>query len=107
MKRFAQIIELLPERADEYLELHRNIWEEVKENMYNVNIRNYTLFYRGNLLFQYFEYVGEDFEADMAISADSEVTRKWESLCRPCHKPLDDRREGEWWSDFTEVIHID
>ncbi len=43
----------------------------------------------------------------MARDAGSEITRKWEALCRPCYIPSEDRKEGEWWSDFEEVIHVE
>ena len=33
------------------------------------NIRNYSIYRHGELLFAYFEYVGDDFAADMAAMA--------------------------------------
>ena len=107
MKRFGQVIRIKPEKADFYLDLHRNMWPEVRENMKQANIQNYTMFVKGDLAFQYFEYVGHDFKADIAKDADNEVTRKWEALCRPCHDPLDDREPGEWWAGMEEVVHCD
>ena len=33
------------------------------------NIRNYSIYYRDGYLFSYYEYVGDDYEADMAKMA--------------------------------------
>jgi L-rhamnose mutarotase len=58
-------------------------------------------------LFSYFEYIGEDFEADMAkMAADSE-TQRWWGVCIPCQDPLSDRASGQWWADMEEVFHCD
>ena len=79
------------------------------------NIRNYSIYpiYLRKLpngkyyLFSYLEYVGEDFEVDMArIAADPE-TQRWWDVCKPCQEPLPDRAEGEWWCSMEEVFHQD
>ena len=41
------------------------------------NIRNYSIFHRKGQLFAYFEYVGDDFDADMARMADDPETQRW------------------------------
>ena len=39
------------------------------------NMQNYSIFYKDNLLYAYFEYTGNDFAADMAkMAADAEDT---------------------------------
>jgi len=76
------------------------------------NIRNYSIFLKqlpdGNhYLFSYFEYVGEDFAADMAAMAEDPRTQEWWAVCEPCQIPLANRADGEWWSDMEEVFHTD
>lgn len=58
-------------------------------------------------LFSYFEYIGEDFEADMAKMAADPETQRWWEACKPCHEPLSDRNPGEWWANMEEVFHCD
>lgn len=104
-RRFCQMIGLKPEKRDYYLDLHRKIWPEIRENMRQMHIHNYSLHVLGAHLVQYFEYTGKDVEADFRRIAQSEWTVKWEALCRPCHSPLPERAEGEWWSNLQEVLH--
>ena len=107
IKRFCKVIGIKPEKREEYLQLHQNVWPEVCENIREANIRNYSLFLRGELLIQYYEYHGDDIEADFQKDLNSEVKQKWESLCKPCQQPLEDSLEGEWWSDMEEIMHCD
>ncbi|HCW65854.1 MAG TPA: L-rhamnose mutarotase, partial [Thalassospira lucentensis] len=60
-----------------------------------------------NLLFAYFEYVGTDFDADMAKMAADPETQRWWSFCEPLQRPLESRNEGEWWAEMEEVFHHD
>ena len=69
MKRYGQVIRVKPERYEEYREYHRNVWPEIIELGSQCNIRNQTIFHRDGLLFRYFEYTGDDYEADMAAAA--------------------------------------
>ena len=112
MRRYGSIIGLRADKLDEYKRLHAAVWPDVLEQIRNSNIRNYSIFLRrmpdGNCyLFSYFEYIGDDFEGDMAAMADDPRTLEWWAVCKPCQVPLPDRIEGEWWSDMEEVFHLD
>ncbi len=71
------------------------------------NIRNYSIFRDGNRLFAYFEYVGDDYEADMAGIAADPVTQEWWALTGPMQDPDADREAGAWWKTIPEVFHTD
>lgn len=109
MKRYGSVIGLRPEQMAEYKRLHADVWPDVLRQIKDSNIQNYSIFLREpeNLMFAYFEYVGTDFEADMARMAADPVTQKWWSVCNPMQKPLDSRAEGEWWASTEEVFHLD
>jgi L-rhamnose mutarotase len=107
MKRVASVIGLKPENRDEYEELHRNVWPEVLKQISKSNIRNYSIFRYGNLLFSYFEYVGEDYELDMKLMGEDQATQRWWAVCGPMQSPVENRKEGEWWSEIPEVFHVD
>lgn len=112
MKRFAWVIGAKEEKLDEYKELHANVWPDVLSGIKRSNITNYSIYLRQlpdgeYYLFSYLEYVGEDFEADMAKMAADPITQKWWDVCKPCQEPLANRAEGEWWSDMEEVFHCD
>lgn len=107
MKRFASVIGIKPEHCAEYESLHKNVWPEVLKQIENSNIRNYSIFRYGNLLFSYFEYIGDDYEYDMKLMGEDEVTRRWWDICGPMQSPVEDRKAGEWWAEIPEVFHCD
>jgi len=107
MKRYGSIIKIKPEKLEEYKKLHKNIWPGVAKAITECNIRNYSIFYKDGFLFSYFEYVGEDYEADMKKMADDPITQKWWDICKPMQEPLQTRKEGEWWAEMEEVFHQD
>lgn len=107
MRRFGQLIGIKPDRIEAYKRLHAEAWPEVLAMIHACNIRNYSIYLRGGQLFAYFEYVGEDFEADMKKMAADPKTREWWTHTDPMQDPLPDRRPGEWWATMEEVFHTD
>ncbi|UNK71481.1 L-rhamnose mutarotase [Microbacterium sp. H1-D42] len=107
MKRVAQVIGLDPEQIDEYERIHREVWPGVLAQIKGSGIQNYSIYRYGNLLFSYFEYVGDDYEADMAAMAEDPTTQEWWAVCEPKQRPVAEREEGEWWHTVPEVFHLD
>ena len=107
MKRYGQLIGVRPERLEEYKKYHTAVWPEVLETIKQCNIRNYSIYLMGEFLFAYFEYIGEDFDADMAKMAADPETQEWWAIMEPMQKPLEARAEGDWWATMEEVFHTD
>lgn len=107
MKRFGQIIRVKPEGLEEYKRYHANPLPGVNEMIKECHLSNYSIYVRGDIMFSYFEYDGEDFDADMAKMAADPATQHWWSLVKPLMQPLPDRLEGEFWSDMEEIYHLD
>ncbi len=112
MKRYGSIIGVKPEKLDEYKRLHAAVWPGVLCMIHDCNIRNFSIYFRrmpdgAHYLFSYFEYIGEDFAADMAKMGSDPETQRWWDVCKPCQEPLHDRNPGEWWTDMEEVFHCD
>ena len=107
MKRFGQVIGVKPEAFDEYVKHHADVWPGVLKMIHDCNIRNYSIFHKDGLLFAYFEYVGDDFEADMAKMAADPETQRWWDVMMPMQAPLETRVEGEWWANMEDVFHTD
>lgn len=105
MKRFGQLIGVKPEKFEEYTQYHAAVWPEILSMISACNIRNYSIFHKDGLLFAYFEYVGEDFEADMAKMATDPKTQEWWDIMKPMQAPIETRAEGEWWAAMQEVFH--
>lgn len=107
MKRYGQVIRVKPEMVEKYIELHANPWPEVIAQIKACHIQNYSIFILENhTLFAYFEYVGNDFEADMKRMAADPMTQKWWKETDPCQESLG-LELGEWWHNMREVFHCD
>jgi len=107
MKRYGQMLGLKPEKIAEYRAYHARVWPEVLAMIRACNIRNYSIFLKGGLLFAYFEYTGNDFAGDMARMAADPKTREWWAIMMPMQEPIASRADGEWWADMEEVFHND
>ena len=107
MKRYGQTLKLRPEHRDDYVRHHAEVWPAVLEQIRRSNIRNYSIYLRDGILFAYFEYVGDDFEADMAAMAADETTQRWWTLTDAMQEPLPDRQPDAWWTTLDEVFHTD
>jgi L-rhamnose mutarotase len=92
-----------------YTQMHAAVWPGVLAALDKVNIRNYSI-YLGQikpgeyLLFSYFEYVGDDFQRDMASMGD-EVTKLWWTYTDPLQTRLPGTPEGQQWKTMEEVFH--
>ena len=109
MQRMGMVLGLKPDKVERYKDLHANVWPEILEMISACNITNYSIFLKEpeNLLFGYWEYTGDDFEADAAKMAADPKTQEWWDVCMPCQQPLETRKEGEWWAMMEEVFHHD
>ncbi|MCL4319603.1 MAG: L-rhamnose mutarotase [Firmicutes bacterium] len=107
MTRYGSVIRLKPDKVNMYKSLHRKVWPQVQKVITRCNIRNYTIFFRDNWLFSYFEYVGDNYEEDMRKMASDAKTLEWWDLCMPCQEPLENRDPKEWWAIMEEVYHQD
>lgn len=105
--RIAQIAKLKRDKREEYLALHRNPWPKVLDRLTKSNVKNYSIFLSGDLLFAYFEYTGNNYEADMAAIAADETTQRWWDHCVPCLEDAAEDAGPTHWSDMTEVFRLE
>jgi L-rhamnose mutarotase len=107
VKRVGQVIRVRPEAIEAYERLHAAPWPGVLATLQAANIRNYTIYRHGEMLFASFEYVGDDYAGDMARIAADPVTQAWWQLTDAMQEPYPERAEGSWWLDLPEVFHTD
>jgi len=109
--RIGAVIGLKPEMKEKYIRLHAHTWPGVLAQIRRSNIRDYSIFMtelEGKLyLFACYDYVGDDFEADMKAMAADETTQRWWKETDPCQIRLSHTPEGEWWRRIPEVFHTD
>lgn len=110
-RRFVWITGLKPEKAQYYRELHANPWPAVVKMIKQSNIRNFSIHEReigGSLyLIAYFEYTGNNFDADMEKMAADPETQRWWKETDPCQSPLPDAAcHGKIWGETREVFYL-
>jgi L-rhamnose mutarotase len=104
-KRVGSLIRVKPEYEERYIILHRHTFPGVLDRIKKSNIRNYSIFLLDGMLFSYYEYVGNDYDADMKAIADS-TTRDWWKLTDPMQEPLPTRKKGEWWTEMEQILNL-
>ena len=105
--RHAQLVLVRPEKRQEYLQLHAAVWPEVERRISESNIRNFSIFLLDEMLISYFEYIGDDFETDMALMGADPDSQRWWGLTGPCQQPIAGQPDGSLWADAREVWHLE
>ena len=75
-ERAAFVLHVKPERIDEYVIAHANVWPEMLQALRDAGISNYTIFRDGDQVFGYFE--SDDLEAAAAYMKAQEVNARWQ-----------------------------
>ncbi len=85
MRRVAFRLRVKPERLDEYIRIHAEVWPELLDDLTEAGYRNYSIFADGPELFGYLEC--DDWNAAQATLSGSDANRRWQA----------------WMSDFLET----
>jgi L-rhamnose mutarotase len=107
VKRVGMVIGIKPEVVEEYKKLHADENPGVRDLLTIANMENFSIFLHQfddgkYYLFGYYEYTGDDFEADMAKLAVKEQNIEWLKVCDPMQIPF----EGEkGWSVMEQVYY--
>ena len=107
MRRYCQLINLRPEDREEYIEYHAAVWPTVLATIDACNIRNYSIYLHSDLLIAYFEYHGNDYDADMRKMAADPETQRWWSIMDPMQQRLPEVPSDGKWLEIPEVFHFD
>ena len=105
VRRFGQVIRVKPDAIDAYERLHADPWPAVLAAIAAANIRNYSIYRHDDVLFAYFEYIGDDLEVDMARMAADPAVVEWWSLTDAMQVPYPERDPGAWWLTLREIFH--
>ena len=75
-QRSAFVLHVRPDRIDEYIAAHREVWPEMLDALRAAGIRNYSIFRAGTDVFGYFE--SDDLAAAERYLAAQEVSAHWQ-----------------------------
>ena len=102
MKRFILYSEIKPEKLEEYIALHKNAWPEIIELISSCNFHNYSIAVRGNQLYTYYEYTGNDYDTDKKRMDEDPIMKKWHTFTKPCF--IRDEN-GNAYKELEEVFY--
>lgn len=105
MERVCFLLQVRPDRLEEYRARHRAVWPEMLDALRRAGWRNYSLFARDDgLLVGYLE--AEDFAAAQAAMEDTEVNARWQAeMAEFFELPADDRPDTGL-QRLDEVFHL-
>ena len=91
MEKYAWKAVLKPDKKEEYIRRHNEIWDELVAVLKEAGIENYSIWLNGDELFGYYEcskgvaYAGK-------VQAESEVVARWnEYMKEVMDMPIDER----------------
>ena len=100
--RSAFVLHVRPERVDDYVDAHRNVWPEMLEALRGAGITNYSIFLDGNQVFGYFE--ADDLEAAAQFLAGQPVCTRWQDTMAEL---LDERVPDGGPPALPEIFRLD
>lgn len=107
MQRYGLILKLRPDKKEEYIKLHKDVWPEVLSAIKEANISNNTAFIGGDLLIMYLEYSGTDFISDWKKYGENEYVKKWFEKMGTLLLPFENPMPPTAWTIMEEVFHLD
>ena len=105
MVRFSQLDKLKKDKIEEYCRLHADPWPDVLKTITECNLKNYSIFLHGDLVFAYFEYTGEDYDADIAKMAADPITQQWWKHTHPCFEEFAIDPESKFYHDMKPIFY--
>jgi len=100
-QRLGFVLRVKPDRVDEYVLAHREVWPEMLEALKSAGIRNYTIFRAGNEMFGYFET--DDLARAETYLAAQEVNARWQDAMAEL---LEERVHDQGPSPLEEIFRL-
>jgi L-rhamnose mutarotase len=105
MKRICFVLQVRPDRLEQYRERHRSVWPEMLNALRETGWNNYSLFLRADgLLVGYLET--EDFERARAAMTAREVNERWQLEMSDFFVHADGLLPDRAMEPLEEVFHL-
>ena len=106
MKRICFVLQVKPNRLEEYKERHRSVWPEMQAALQETGWKNYSLFLRPDgLLVGYLET--EDFERARQAMAEREINKRWQREMSSFFLQADGMPPDRLIEPLEEVFHLE
>jgi L-rhamnose mutarotase len=103
MQRVAEIIHIVPEEREAYLQRCLNPDEESRRVLWLHGVRNQYYFILNDLILMTFEYVGSSFYKDMAEIAAFPRSHEYMVPTRKKDVPADQLETTNWWAPLKRM----
>jgi L-rhamnose mutarotase len=100
-QRVGFVLRVKPERLDEYVRLHAEVWPEMLEALKGAGIRNYTIFRSGSQMFGYFET--DDLARSESYLGTHEANIRWQAAMADL---LEERVADEGPEPLEEIFRL-
>jgi L-rhamnose mutarotase len=105
MQRICFVLQVKPERLQEYKERHRSVWPDMLNALRETGWINYSLFLRPDgLLVGYLET--ENFESARAGMAKREVNERWQHEMADFFAQTDGALPDRAMTPLEEIFHV-
>lgn len=109
---YGQVGRLKRECIEEYkwlhtTDVHTEKWAQVLKTIQDCNLRNYNIFIEDDVVFAFFEYIGEDYDADMEKMAQCPVTQEWWKHTHPCFEKYAIDPASEFYHDLKPIFYYE
>ena len=98
-QRSSFVLRVRPDRIDDYVAAHQDVWPEMLDALRGAGIRNYTIFRSGNEVFGYFELA-----ASALYLSQQDVCTRWQDRMAEL---LEGRVPDAGPSPLEEVFRLD
>lgn len=107
-----QIGRIKPEYIETYCRLHEKDiyteeWKGIRQLIADCNIKNYHIFIEDDIVFACYEYVGEDYAADMRKMSENPLNKKWWGLTRACFTKYKKDSKEAFYSDMKQIFYLE
>jgi len=105
VNRYCFCLQVRPDRLDEYVERHRDVWPDMQAALRDSGWHNYSLFLRDDgLLIGYVE--SDDLDAAQKAMAATEVNARWQAQMTEFFAGIDGRPLDESFLLLPEIFHL-
>jgi len=105
VKRICFVLNIHPDRVEEYRAAHREVWPEMRAALSSAGWKDYSLFLRPDgLLIGYL--VTDDFDRARAAMKSLPVNARWQSHMAPLFAGLEAHADDDM-IPLEEVFHLD
>jgi L-rhamnose mutarotase len=106
IKRYGMAVRLKEDQKELYIKNHQNVWPEILSELKKIKISNYSIYLKGEFLFGYLEYDGDNFNKDMEEMVSIPIVKKWETLSISCFNPFPGNEENDSWVLMDEIFYM-